>query len=64
MEGQDRMPLVNPHASALKQDQQLRAQLRWLKAHGFKDAREAYNAELDGKLNKIIETVRHNATRR
>ena len=38
------MPRINPHATALKQDERLREQLRWLKARGFKDAREAQEA--------------------
>ena len=39
--GTERMPRIDPHASALKQDEQKRKQLKWLKEHGFKDAREA-----------------------
>jgi len=37
----DRMPLINPHASAIKRDKQLREQLRWLKQKGFKTLKEA-----------------------
>jgi len=40
----ERMPRINPHASALKQDEQLRKQMKWLKEHGFKTAREAQEA--------------------
>lgn len=40
----ERMPRVNPHATALKQDKQLREQIRWLKKHGFKNARAAQEA--------------------
>lgn len=40
----ERMPRINPHASAIKQDEQLRAQMRWLKKHGFKSTREAQEA--------------------
>lgn len=40
----ERMPRINPHASAIKQDKQLREQMRWLKKHGFKTAREAQEA--------------------
>ncbi len=40
----DRMPRINPHASALKQDKQLREQLRWLKQNGFKNTRQAQEA--------------------
>jgi len=40
----ERMPRIDPHASALRQDEQLRKQIKWLKVHGFKDAREAQNA--------------------
>lgn len=40
----ERMPRIDPHASVLKQDQQLRKQIRWLKQHGFKTAREAQEA--------------------
>jgi len=39
-----KMPRINPHASALQQDRQLIEQLKWLKIHGFKSAREAQEA--------------------
>lgn len=39
-----RMPRINPHASAIKQDKQLREQMKWLKKHGFKNPRDAQNA--------------------
>lgn len=39
-----KMPRINPHASAIKQDKQLREQLRWLKKHGFRSARAAQEA--------------------
>ncbi len=38
------MPRVHLHATALKQDKQLREQMRWLKKNGFKTAREAQEA--------------------
>ena len=41
---ENKMPRINPHSSYIKQDEQLRAQLRWLKLNGFKDAREAQEA--------------------
>jgi len=44
MEITNKMPRVNPHASAIKQDKQLIKQLRWLKQSGFKSAREAQEA--------------------
>ena len=40
----DKMPRINPHASFIKQDAQLRQQIKWLKFHGFKDARQAQEA--------------------
>ena len=40
----DKMPRTNPHASALQQDKQLREQIKWLKASGFKSPREAQEA--------------------
>jgi len=40
----DKMPRINPHASALQQDAQLRQQIKWLKGKGFKTAREAQEA--------------------
>lgn len=40
----ERMPRTNPHASVLKQDKQLREQLRWLRRHGFRNPREAQEA--------------------
>lgn len=40
----ERMPRINPHASALKQDEQLRKQMKWTREHGFKTAREAQEA--------------------
>jgi len=40
----EKMPRINPHASAIEQDRQLRGQLRWLKEHGFKTARAAQEA--------------------
>ena len=39
-----RMPRINPHASAIMQDKQLRDQLKWLKIYGFKNTREAQEA--------------------
>ena len=39
-----KMPRINPHASVLKQDNQLKAQIKWLKENGFKSARDAQNA--------------------
>jgi len=44
MKQQKGMPLVNPHASSIKLDKQLRAQLRWLKANHFRSAKEAREA--------------------
>ena len=42
---EDRMPRVNPRASATTRDRQLRAQQRWLKEHPqFRDARQAIAA--------------------
>lgn len=38
------MPRINPHATAIKQDKQLREQIRWLKRNRFKSAREAQEA--------------------
>lgn len=35
------MPRIDPHASALKQDKQLREQMKWLKKHGFQSYHEA-----------------------
>jgi len=40
----DRMPRINPHATVLKQDEQLRKQLKWLKVHKFNNARDAREA--------------------
>lgn len=42
--GSEQMPRVNPHASALRQDAELKGQQEWLKEHGFKSAREAQEA--------------------
>ena len=41
---QDKLPLLNPHASAIKQDKQWLVQKRWLKAHSFKSIQEAIKA--------------------
>jgi len=38
------MPRINPHATMLKQDEQLRCQLAWLRRYGFKDCRQAQEA--------------------
>jgi len=38
------MPLINPHATTIKQDKQHREQLKWLKQNKFKDCREAMEA--------------------
>ena len=38
------MPRINPHATALKQDKQLREQMKWLKQNKFKTPREAQEA--------------------
>ena len=38
------MPRIDPHATVLKQDEQLRRQLAWLKRYGFKDCRQAQEA--------------------
>ncbi len=40
----NKMPRINPHASYIKQNSQLKMQLRWLKLNGFKNAREAQEA--------------------
>ena len=40
----DKMPRINPHAPAIKQDYQLRKQLRWLKQNGFKNVYDAQRA--------------------
>ena len=40
----ERMQRINPHASAIEQDKQLRKQMKWLKERGFKTAREAQEA--------------------
>ena len=39
-----KMPRINPHATYLQQDAQLREQLTWLKNHDFKNVREAQEA--------------------
>jgi len=39
-----KMPRINFHASALKQDAQHRKQNAWLRKHGFKSTRDAQNA--------------------
>lgn len=44
MSPKEKMPRINPHASALKQDKQLRDQRRWLKKKRIKSAREAQDA--------------------
>lgn len=41
---EDKMPRINPHATALKQDRQMREQLKWLKGHGFKNYSDAQKA--------------------
>jgi len=38
------MPRINPHATVLQQDAQLINQIKWLKAHHFKTARDAQEA--------------------
>lgn len=40
----EKMPLIHPHASAIKQDEQLRKQLKWLKQNGFKSRKDAIEA--------------------
>jgi len=40
----ERMPRINPHATAIQQDKQLAEQIKWLKTHGFKTARDAQEA--------------------
>jgi len=40
----EKMPRINMHDSALKQDKQLRQQMKWLKKKGFKNPRDAQNA--------------------
>lgn len=40
----DTMPTVNPHSSAIIQDDQWRRQKQWLKDHGFKTPEEARDA--------------------
>jgi len=40
----EKMPRINPHATAIQQDKQLDEQMKWLKAHGFKTPREAQEA--------------------
>ena len=40
----ERMPRIDPHATAIQQDKQLVEQMKWLKARGFKTAREAQEA--------------------
>jgi len=40
----EKMPRINPHATAIQQDKQLVEQMKWLKAHGFKTPREAQEA--------------------
>jgi len=40
----ERMPRIDPHASVIQQDKQLIEQRKWLKAHGFKTARDAQEA--------------------
>ncbi len=40
----NRMPRINPHATVLKQDAQLREQIKWLKVNGFRNPREAQEA--------------------
>jgi len=39
-----KMPRINPHATAILQDIQLREQMNWLKRNGFKNVREAQEA--------------------
>ena len=40
----DKMPRINPHATALIQDDQHRRQIAWLKRMGFNTPRDAQNA--------------------
>jgi len=40
----ERMPRINPHATAIQQDKQLIEQMKWLKTHGFKTTRDAQEA--------------------
>jgi len=40
----ERMPRINPHATAIKQDKQHIEQNKWLKKKGFKNVRDAANA--------------------
>jgi hypothetical protein len=40
----EKMPRINPHATAIEQDKQLRNQMKWLKDHGFKTPGEAQEA--------------------
>lgn len=40
----EKMPLINPHASAVKQYEQQKKQMTWCKKHGFKTPRDAMNA--------------------
>jgi len=44
LQAEEKMPLVNPHASYIQQDRQTTNQQHWLRRHGFSDARQAYNA--------------------
>jgi len=43
-ERKEGMPRIDPHGTALQQDKQLVEQIKWLKAHGFKTARDAQEA--------------------
>ena len=49
----DKMPRINPHATAIKQDRQLREQMKWLKLNGFKNCRETQEAESESSTIKI-----------
>jgi len=42
--GKEKMPRVDPHATAIQQDKQLVEQMKWLKAHDFKSSRDAQEA--------------------
>jgi len=40
----NKMPRINPHATALKREAQAIAQIKWLRRKGFKTTREAQEA--------------------
>jgi len=44
MSKEERMPLINPHATAIQQAKQVISQMKWLKAHNFKTCRDAQEA--------------------